>query len=124
MSSFAFDPYLHVQCGYLINAPVDQTSGRSWLKSHSWMTCKENKPSTSMIHVACESKPRLVVGSSMYPCLDTWVAIGHTVVFNARPSYAFSAGIKCRYCTARRQGHNTPKLTLVHILYFYSFNIP
>ena len=33
----------------------------------------------------------------MHPCPGNWVAIGRTVVYNARADQAFSAGIKCRH---------------------------
>ena len=57
-----------------------------------------NIPTTSMTHVACESKLRLVVMSSMHPCPGNWVAIGHAVVYHDRAAHAFSSGIKCRHC--------------------------
>ena len=59
----------------------------------------KNKPSTSMDHLACESKLRSVVRSSMHPCPGIWVEIGRAVVYYARAARAFSAGIKCRHCT-------------------------
>ena len=33
----------------------------------------------------------------MHPCLGNWVAIGRVVVYYARATHAFSAGIKCRH---------------------------
>ena len=58
----------------------------------------KNKPSTSMTHVACESKLRSVVRSFIHPGLRSWVTIGRAVVYHARAAHAFSAGIKCRHC--------------------------
>ena len=58
-----------------------------------------NKPSTSMTHVACETKLHKVVTSSMHPCLGNCVATRHAVVYHARTAHAFSAGIKCRHCS-------------------------
>ena len=52
----------------------------------------KNEPSTSMTDVACESKLRSVVRSSMHTCPGNWVAIGRSVVYFARPARAFSAG--------------------------------
>ena len=66
-----------------------------------------NKPSTSLTHVACETKLHSVVTSSMHPCLGNCVAIGHAVVYHARAAHAFRAGIKCRHCTLH--GHYTRK---------------
>ena len=57
-------------------------------------------PSTSMTHVACESKLDSVVRSPMHPCPGKWVAIGRVVVYYARVAHAFSAGIKYRHCMA------------------------
>ena len=51
--------------------------------------------STSMTNVACESKLRSVVRSSVHPCPGKWVAIRREVVYYVN---AFSAGIKCRHC--------------------------
>ena len=45
-----------------------------------------------MTHVACESKLRSVVGSSMHP--RQGVATGRAVVYHAQMAHAFSAGIK------------------------------
>ena len=56
------------------------------------------KSSTSLTHVACGSKLRSVVMSSMHPCLANWVAVGHVVVYYAYDAHAFRTGIKCRYC--------------------------
>ena len=58
----------------------------------------KNKPSTSMTHVACESKLRPVARSSVQPCLGNWVAIRCAVLYYARSAHAYSAGIKCRHC--------------------------
>ena len=51
-----------------------------------------------MTHVACESKIRSVVRSSMHPCLITKVAIRRAFVYYAQAVHALSAGIKCRHC--------------------------
>ena len=44
-----------------------------------------------MTHVACKSKLRTVVRSSMFPCPGKWVAIGCAVVYCAQTAHAFSA---------------------------------
>ena len=44
----------------------------------------KNKPITSMTLVACESKLRSVVMSSINPCTGNWVAIGCTVLQHDR----------------------------------------
>ena len=54
-----------------------------------------------MTHVACETKLNSVARSSMHPCLGNCVAIWRAVVYCAWTAHAFSAGIKCRYCTYR-----------------------
>ena len=51
-----------------------------------------------MTRVACESKLRLVIRSSINPCQGNWVAIGLTVVYYAQAAHTFSAGIKYRHC--------------------------
>ena len=53
-----------------------------------------------MTHVACESKLRSFVRSSMHPGLGNYVAIRYGVVYFARAAHTFSAGIKCRHCRA------------------------
>ena len=58
----------------------------------------KNKPSTSMTHVACESKLRSIERSFIHPWPRNWVTIGRAVVYYARAPHAFSAGIKCRHC--------------------------
>ena len=58
-----------------------------------------NRPSTSMTHVACETKLRSFVRSSMHICPGNVVAIGRAVVYYARAAHIFSAGIKCRHCS-------------------------
>ena len=40
----------------------------------------KNKPRTSMTHVACESKLRSVVKSTMHPCPGNWMGNGRLVV--------------------------------------------
>ena len=60
----------------------------------------ENKPSTSMAHVACESKLRSLVRSTKHPYPEQWMAIGPAVVnmYYAGAALAFTAGIKRRQC--------------------------
>ena len=48
-----------------------------------------------MTHVACESKLRLVVRSSMHPCAGNLLAIRRAVVYYAQ---AFSTRVRCRHC--------------------------
>ena len=67
-----------IQCIHLISAPVHRTSASAWLYEHPWIKCQRNKPSTSMNHVACESKLRSVEIIRSYICLGNWVAIGPT----------------------------------------------
>ena len=51
-----------------------------------------------MTHLACESKIRSVVRSSMHPYPgDLVVAIGRAVVYYAQASQVFSAGIECQH---------------------------
>ena len=52
-----------------------------------------------MTHVACKSKPRSFVRSSMHPSTGKCVAIGGAVVYYARAAHAFSVGIKYRHST-------------------------
>ena len=66
------------------------------------ITCQKSKQSASMTHVASESKLRLVVRSSMYPCQGYWVAIGRAVMYYARDAQAVSAEIKYRHCMGWR----------------------
>ena len=54
---------------------------------------KKNKPTTSMTHVAYESKLYSVVRSSMHPQPGNWVAIGCAFVSYAMVTNIFSAGI-------------------------------
>ena len=51
-----------------------------------------------MTGVACESKPRSVVRSSIHPCQGNWLTTGHAVAYYDRAVQAFSAGIKCWHC--------------------------
>ena len=76
-----------IQYRHLIPAPVDRTSVMD--------NMTKRQTSTSMAHVACESKLRLLVRSSMHPCPGNWVAIGCAVVYYARSTHTFSAVIKC-----------------------------
>ena len=57
--------------------------------------------SMPMTHVtlACESKLRSIVRSSVHPRPGNWVAIGNAVVYYVRAARAFSAGIKCWHCS-------------------------
>ena len=48
----------------------------------------KNKPNTSMPYVACKSTLRP----------GNWMAIGRAVVYYARATHVFSAGIKCQSC--------------------------
>ena len=50
-----------------------------------------------MSHVACESKIRSVIRSSIHQYQGHWVAFGHTVVYHARAAHTFRAGINCRH---------------------------
>ena len=58
----------------------------------------KNMLSTSMPHVACKSKLRSFVRSSVHPCPGNWVAIERLVVHYTRSDHPFGAGIKCRHC--------------------------
>ena len=89
----------HIQYRPLIPAPVDRTSASTRLYTNPWITLQEHKPSTSITHVACESKLHSAVSSFMHPCLGNWVVIGHAVVYFSQAPPAFSAGIKCRHCS-------------------------
>ena len=55
----------------------------------------KNKPSTSMAHVACESKLGSVVRSAMHPCTGSRVTIGRAVVYFVWDANSFSTGMKC-----------------------------
>ena len=68
---------------HLIPAPVDRTFASDWLYYPPWITCQQNKLSSSMTHVACQSKLRLVVRSSLHPCPENLVAKGRAVVYYA-----------------------------------------
>ena len=57
-----------IQYRHFIPEPVARTSASAWLYIHRWITCQIHKASTSMAHVACRSKLRSVVKSSMHPC--------------------------------------------------------
>ena len=59
----------------------------------------KNEGSTSMTHIAFETKLCSVVKSHMHPCPGNCVATGHAVVNYAQAARSFSAGIKCRHCT-------------------------
>ena len=87
-----------VQYRHLIPTPVDQASASAWLYKHTWILCQQNKTSTPMNYVACESKLLSFVRSSMHPCQENVVATGRAVVCYARAVQAFSAGIKWWHC--------------------------
>ena len=88
------------QYKHLIPAPVDRTPASAWLYKHPRRTCKNNKPSTSMTSVACESKLYPVVRVSVHTCTcpGSWLANSHTVVYYALATRAFSTGIRCWHC--------------------------
>ena len=65
----------------------------------------KNKPSTSMAHVAWESKLHSVVSSSMHPCPGNWVSIGRAVVYYTKAAHTLSAGIRCRHCNVEAYGN-------------------
>ena len=90
----------NLQYRHLFAAPVDLTSASAWLLKLV-DNISINKPNILMIHVACESKPRSVVRSSLHPCPGNWVAIRRAVAFYARAAHLFSAEINCRHCRAR-----------------------
>ena len=92
-----------LQYRYLIPAPVNRTSASACLYKHPWLPYQKNKPITSMTHLACKAKLRSVGNSSIHPCPENWVAMGHAVVYFAQAAHAFSAGIKCWHCTCHRQ---------------------
>ena len=87
-----------LQYRHLIPAPVDRASAGDWFYKHPCITCQENKPSTSVNHVASESRLLSIVRLSMSLCPGNWVAIGSAVVYHAQASHVFSAGIMCRHC--------------------------
>ena len=94
-----FSKELHVQYLHLISAPVDRTSARAWLYKHPWMTCQDNTLCISMTHIACESKIRSVVRSSMHPCPGNRMAIVRAVVYHVLAAKSFSTRMKCRHCS-------------------------
>ena len=53
------------------------------------ITCQRSKPSSSMNHLACKSKLRLVVRSSMHQCPRNRMPIGRAVVYDIRAAQAF-----------------------------------
>ena len=81
-----------LQYRHWIPAPVDRTSVSAWLyNTLRWYV-------TEMTHVACGSKLRSVVRSSLHPCPGNWVTIGRAAMYYARAVHAFSAALKCRHC--------------------------
>ena len=91
-----------LQYRHLIPAPVDRTFANALLYKQPWMTCQENKPSTSMAHVAFESKLRSVLGHTCIHAKGNCVAFGRVVVYTAWDAHIFSAGIKCWHCSLLR----------------------
>ena len=82
----------------------------------------KGETSTTMTHVACESKLRSVVRSSMHPRPGKWVAVGLAVAYHARAARSFSDGIKCRHCILLHiiQGvYVCDFFTTLHIIHFY-----
>ena len=65
-----------------------------------------------MTNVACDSKLRSVVKSSMHPFIGNWMAIGRAVVYYAQAAHTFSAGIKCRHCSNSNQSEKVEFGTL------------
>ena len=66
---------------HFVPAPVDRACASAWPYKQPLTTCHDNKLSTSMTHIACDSKPHSVVRSFMHPSPGTWMAIGCAVVF-------------------------------------------
>ena len=77
-----------------------------------------------MSQVACESKLRSVIRSSIHPCQCNWVGIGHTVVKYAQAAHAFSAGIKCWDCMFAQNFHFFVRrvICIVHEAKLMDFN--
>ena len=73
---------------HLIPAPVDRTSGSDWLYKQPWLTCQENKPSTSMAHIACTSKLRSakVIHASM-PRKNWWKSDVRSCILPGLPTH-------------------------------------
>ena len=80
------EPKLYVQYMYIVRPVPAGTSNK-------------NRPSTPITHVACESKLRSVVRSSMHPYSGNLLAIGRVVVHYSLATHTFSAGIKCQHST-------------------------
>ena len=95
-----------LQYRHLIHAPVNRTSASAWLYKIPWITCQKDMPSTSMTHVACESKLSSVVRS-------TEASILRRMGCNRACGRIFSAGIKCRYCRSARNIGNPNNIILV-----------
>ena len=58
---------VNIQNRDLIPAPVDRTSASALLYKHPCILYQNVRPSTSMIHVACELKLHSVVRLSIHP---------------------------------------------------------
>ena len=100
-----------IQCKHSISATVDWTSGCETLV----YTYLKNKQSTSMSHIACETKLLSVVTSHMhqYP--------GNCVAYRAcgcEICPGISAGIKWRHCTCTCSFANTFLAQSVPCVYF------
>ena len=76
--------------------------------SMSKTTCTS---SISMTHVACESKLRSIVRSSVHPRLRNSVAIMSAVVYYVRAARSFSAGIKFRHCSLKSVANSGENLS-------------
>ena len=65
---------------------------------HTWLTCQKNKPNHINDPRSLQIEVRSAVSSSMHPWPENWMAIGRAVVYSARATHVFIAGIKCRHC--------------------------
>ena len=99
-----------LQASYRTLQEVDRTSASARLYQHPIDNMSKNKPSISMICVACYSNNNnnnnIVIwyysklGSRVWspPYQGNEVAIGHAVMHYARAAHTFSVGIKCQHC--------------------------
>ena len=111
---------LKVQYRHSIPAPVDRTSASALFYKHLLITCQKNKPSSSMTHVACESKLRLVLRSSLHPWPESFVESERTVLYYARDTQASSAGIKFRHWRSLRTHLNISKKKQLNLKKYWS----
>ena len=74
----------------------------------------EKKPSTSKTHVACNSKLRSVVRSSMHLCQGNWVAIMCAAVYYSRAVHALGTRIRCCHCTCRSESARSDLNVVTH----------